>query len=62
MRCNGDAACFESFGSRGRIHVWCSGGGVEHESAHALAYAVSLPCWETVYHNGINFTCRKGIR
>lgn len=56
-RCDGDAACFERFGNRGRIHAWCDGSGVEHESAHALAWAVALPCWRTVYHDEVNFKC-----
>jgi hypothetical protein len=62
-RCgNGDPACFERFGNRGRLHVWCDGGGLEHESSHALAHAVALPCWRTVYHDGVDFTCRRRAR
>jgi hypothetical protein len=58
QRCHGSAACFERFGWMGRLHVWCDGGGLEHESAHALAHALALPCWQTVYHDGVDFTCR----
>jgi len=57
-RCHGAPACFEPVGSSGRLHVWCGGGGVEHESAHALGWATHLPCWEIVYHS-TNFRCEK---
>lgn len=55
-RCNGNPACFERVGSGGRLHVICDGGGVEHESAHAVAWAGDLSCWQTVYHSR-NFRC-----
>lgn len=55
-RCDGNPACFERTGDRGRLHVWCDGGGLEHESAHALAWGARLGCWETVYHSR-NFRC-----
>ena len=58
QRCNGAPACFETLGNSGRLHVWCDGGGVEHETAHALAWAVRLPCWEVVYHSD-NFRCER---
>jgi len=61
QRCDGEAACFERFGSRGRLHVWCDGGGLEHESGHALAHAAGLPCADTVLHDGIDFTCRRKV-
>lgn len=57
-RCDGGLACFEPTGAAGRLHVWCDGGGVEHETAHAIAYAARLPCWETVYH-GHDFRCQR---
>lgn len=49
-------ACFTTEHGVGRLNVWCDGGGVEHETAHALAYATDLSCWRDVYH-GINFRC-----
>lgn len=58
QRCDGGLACFEPAGSTGSLHVWCDGGGVEHETAHAIAYAAGLPCWKTVYH-GYNFRCQR---
>lgn len=57
-RCHGAPACFERAGSGGRLHVQCDGAGVEHETAHALAWAAGLPCWETVYHT-TNFRCEQ---
>jgi hypothetical protein len=61
QRCDGDGACFERFGNRGRLHVWCDGGGLEHESGHALAHAAGLPCWAVVLHDGTDFTCRRKV-
>ena len=58
QRCHGAPACFETRGNSGRLHVWCDGGGVEHETAHALGWAVHLPCWEVVYHTD-NFRCER---
>ena len=55
-RCGGNPACFEPVGAGGRLHVICDGGGVEHESAHAVAWAGDLSCWQTVYHSR-NFRC-----
>lgn len=57
-RCNGAPACFEPNGDSGRLHVWCDGGGVEHETAHALTWGARLPCWEIVYHS-TNFRCER---
>lgn len=57
QRCDA-AACFEPAGGSGRLHVWCDGGGVEHEAAHALTWAVRLPCWESIYHT-TNFRCER---
>lgn len=57
-RCGGNPACFEPVGSGGRLHVICDGGGVEHESAHAVAWAGDLSCWQTVYHSR-NFRCER---
>lgn len=57
-RCDGNPACFEPVGSGGRLHVICDGGGVEHESAHAVAWAGDLSCWQTVYHSR-NFRCER---
>ena len=56
QRCDGNPACFEPAGQGGRLHVICDGGGVEHESAHAVAWAGDLSCWQTVYHSR-NFRC-----
>lgn len=55
-RCDGNPACFERVGNRGRLHVWCDGGGLEHETAHALAWGGRLSCWDSVYHSD-NFRC-----
>lgn len=52
-------ACFTNQRGGGQMHVWCDGGGVEHEAAHAIAYAAGLPCWRDVYH-GVNFRCERG--
>lgn len=49
-------ACFIPQGGTGAFHVWCDGGGVEHETAHGLAWGGDLPCWRDVYH-GIDFRC-----
>ena len=57
-RCHGNPACFEKTSSGGRLHVWCDGGGLEHETAHALGWGGHLSCWETVYH-GVNFRCER---
>ena len=57
-RCDGNPACFERAGSAGRLHVWCDGGGLEHESAHALAWGARLSCWQSVYHSD-NFRCEN---
>lgn len=57
-RCNGNPACFERAGDVGRLHVWCDGGGLEHETAHALGWGGRLSCWDTVYH-GVNFRCER---
>jgi hypothetical protein len=57
-RCDGNAACFERVGNRGRLHVWCDGGGLEHETAHALGWGGHLSCWETIYHSN-NFRCER---
>ena len=57
-RCDGNAACFERVGNVGHIHVWCDGGGLEHETAHALSWSENESCWETVYHTR-NFRCEK---
>lgn len=57
-RCDGNPACFERVGNRGRLHVWCDGGGLEHETAHALGWGGHLSCWETVYHSN-NFRCER---
>ncbi len=55
----GGGACFERAGDVGRLHVWCGSGGVEHETAHAIAWAAGLPCWRDVYH-GVDFRCEPG--
>lgn len=50
-------ACFEVVAGVGQMHVWCDGGGVEHETAHALGHGASLPCYHDVYH-GLDFRCQ----
>lgn len=57
-RCDGNAACFERTSNGGRLHVICDGGGLEHETAHALAWAARLDCWQNVYHSR-NFRCEQ---
>lgn len=52
-------ACFKVVAGVGRMHVWCDGGGVEHETAHALAHGAGLPCYHDVYH-GLDFQCQPG--